>query len=226
MTKRNRAPWLGALVATPALTVNVAPAAAISVGTTPTPAFAAANEYATLKSSLLAMNLDEKLAVAGDRIGTDPLVLTAGSDSQGTRGAAPRTNTDIPECHTASTASGAKTKSGHRGSAMSKALMRTNTNIPECQHAGASGLKTGAQTYNCTVQPMTGAGMSKNRTVARTFAATGMCIAPEAGTACGATKPGHQAITKATITKGTPASKRCGATPGAHQAITKGSAGQ
>ncbi len=75
MTKRV-APWLGALVATPAITLSVESAAASAPPTSPGVSVTS-YERAALKAGLLSMGLDEKLAIAGDRLGADPYSLGA-----------------------------------------------------------------------------------------------------------------------------------------------------
>jgi len=79
MAKSRKLPWLGALVATPAMTASVQPAAA-----TPTPPTAAASDAsapaqaealrAALKAELLSISPADMLTIAGDRMGPDPLL--------------------------------------------------------------------------------------------------------------------------------------------------------
>jgi hypothetical protein len=194
MAKRSVAPWLGALLATPAVTVSVEPSAARVLPVSPQVSAPTA-ERSALRAGLEALSLDEKLAIAGDRVGPDPLMLSAWTSS-GTWGAAPRTNTDIPECHTpnGTSASGAKTKGGHRTSARSKTVLRTNTDIPECRGTGAAtGANHLAQTTTCTTPHGTlytasGAGAPKGGAIQRTSLEMAICRGPQALAACGTTQ--------------------------------------
>ena len=79
MAKKNKLPLLGALAATPVMTASVAqaqtfdvrPAAAIA-------GVAAVAQAAALKLQLLTLNPGEKLSIAGDRLGGEPLTPASG----------------------------------------------------------------------------------------------------------------------------------------------------
>lgn len=189
MTRKTFAPWLGALVATPALTVSVAPATAKSIQPAPSAVSAGAGERAALQAGLLSMSLDDKLAVAGDRVGADPFALSVGGASRGPWNAASgRTNTDIPECHSTGAAGAVKGKV-HKASAA-------------CQSAGAVTGQRSHNTGTCSVQVQAQtAGSTHMAQASRTNAGKAICAAAPAVRNCGATTPG---VTQA-VTKGAPA---------------------
>ncbi len=172
--RKSMAPWLGALVATPALTVNVAPASATSMQPRPTAVSAGAGDRSALMTGLLSMSLDEKIAVAGDRIGADPLAVTIATSR--VRGATVmKTNTDIPECHAASTASGAAKGNIHRGSAQCGSSRGTDRIV--------------STSTTCTTHAQTAPAVAGAAVTPGTYKAT----QGKSGSAkrCGATSPGN-----------------------------------
>jgi hypothetical protein len=185
MTAKSFAPWLGALVATPALTVNVAPASASSIQTAPS-GVAAGEGRGALQAGLLSMSLDDKLAVAGDRVGSDPLLLAVGASQSRSYGATVgRTNTDIPECHTPGANGVAKGKV-NRASCQTGAAMRATVN------PNTIGYACHTSTSMCTVQPQAHtAGATSTPQTSRTSAGKAVCAAsPAVAKNCGATSPG------------------------------------
>jgi hypothetical protein len=79
--------WVGAIVATPAITAVAAPALASTWQTSqagaPQPAL---DRSGALKAQLLSLTPDEKLAIAGDRLGKDPTVSTSAPEASGLHG--------------------------------------------------------------------------------------------------------------------------------------------
>ena len=148
MSNKRFFPLLSAVLATPTLTAAFGSAAAHDVdprtmrsSLPPSEVMSFAGE--TLKAELLRLRPADKLAIAGDRIGAsaaikfgpdrDRRLLKGAGVYLAERSAAPRTNSDIPECH----ASNAGVKGA--GATGSGVAPRTNTDIPECQGASARG---------------------------------------------------------------------------------------
>jgi hypothetical protein len=151
MSIRQKLPLLGALAATPTLTASVEPAVGGDFARAPAAYVAPSSEQVALRAAFKARMLQiapgDKLAIAGDRLGPDPALgraLAIFSDGSGrvSRSAAPRTNTDIPECHAAGSVKGktsrcSKANASKCGSGAAGGAPRTNTDIPECHAPGS-----------------------------------------------------------------------------------------
>ena len=200
MSNNRFLPLLGAVLATPALTAAFEPAQAHNADARTrlpgSPTTAASSQAAEmLKVELLRLAPADKLAIAGERLGASPAddlglirartVLKGGGMELAERAAAPRTNTDIPECR------GASADAKGAGASAAGTALRTNTNIPEClspnasaKSAGASGLgasmRTNTDIPECQAAVAKGAGASAAGTALRTNTNIPECLSPNA----------------------------------------------
>ena len=200
MSNNRFLPLLGAVLATPALTAAFETAQAHDTDahtqlTEPSANAISSQAAETLKVELLRLAPADKLALAGDRLGASPAdavglararaVLKSGGVELAERAAAPRTNTDIPECR------GASADAKGAGASGAGAALRTNTNIPEClspaasaKGAGASGsgasMRTNTDIPECQASAAKGSGASGAGAALRTNTNIPECLSPNA----------------------------------------------
>jgi hypothetical protein len=120
---------IGVTLATPALTAAGEPAMAHVPGADLVQSASIDGEAsAALKQAMLSIDPAEKLSLAGDTILLASVARTSGAPillAKSSENKSGRTNTDIPECQSPTSASGSGTTiTGKSG--------RTNTDIPEC----------------------------------------------------------------------------------------------
>ncbi len=195
--------FLGAVLATPSLTASMAPAMQNDVdpraiqGAT-APGVATDRTIVALKAEMLGLSPAEKLAIAGDRLGSsfDESSSRAGAHSVLKGGgayyadaAAPlRTNTNIPECQ------GSNVGVKGAGATGVDTAPRTNTDIPECHSpsmgakgSGATGFGTAPRTNTdipeCLSPSMgaKGSGATGFGTAPRTNTDIPECLSPSVG---------------------------------------------
>ena len=195
MAKRTKLPLLGALTATPVLTAGVAQAQSFDLS--PARAAPAPAQAVALKAELLTLAPNEKLAIAGDRLGGDPLRLESWTAAVAAGGA-------VKPKLTAACPHGAQTD----------AVKGKGVGASRCV-AGSAATPTGYA--GCKVKPAGGPCVSNSASGVRGTKPLGTNIHP---TTSGAQKPavgttGANAITTLCHGRALTAGKGTGKTPAA-----------